>query len=120
MYLENVDEYLCKISGNVVLKEEKHMMKFKLYVTSEMRNTPIEMLALSTRLDNALRRSKIYTVGDLLAKYKTTDQFYKMRGIGEKSVDDLMIALLDLQCSLLDEKGKEEYAKTLYEMNKEG
>lgn len=92
-------------------------MKFKLYVDSAMRNTKIEMLGLNTRTHNALLRNHFYTVGDLLAKYKTMDQFDKIRGIGEKSVDELMIALLDLQCSLLDAKGKEEYAKTLYELN---
>lgn len=95
-------------------------MKFKLYVTKVMRETPIVSLNLGTRVDNALKRNKIFTVGDLLDKYKTMEQFSRIKGIGEKSIDELMVALLNLQCSLLDDKGKEEYVKMLHELNAEG
>ncbi|MDO4488505.1 MAG: DNA-directed RNA polymerase subunit alpha [Eubacteriales bacterium] len=60
----------------------------------------IDELELSVRSYNCLKRAGINTVGELCAK--TQDDMMKVRNLGRKSLDEVLIKLKDLGLSLQD------------------
>ena len=55
----------------------------------------IDKIGLSTRAMNALHRSKVHVVGDMLKL--TEDQLYKVRNLGGKTVSEIMEKIKELQ-----------------------
>lgn len=56
-------------------------------------NKPIEILELSTRSHNALRRAGIDTVGELYWAYKN-NILVRVRGLGNRSISEIEELLL--------------------------
>lgn len=59
----------------------------------DVRTQKIDILELSVRASNCLKRANIYTIGDLLDK--TEDELSKIRNLGKKSVDEIIEKLHD-------------------------
>ena len=53
----------------------------------------IDLLQLSVRASNCLKRANIYTIGDLVAHTET--DLSKIRNLGRKSVDEIIVKLRD-------------------------
>jgi DNA-directed RNA polymerase subunit alpha len=77
-----------------------------LLLTDEQRNTPISELRLSIRTYNALRRTGIETVGQLLER--TEEEILSLRNFGPKSYEELRQRLEEL--GILPARGKVSYA----------
>jgi DNA-directed RNA polymerase subunit alpha len=77
-----------------------------LLLTDEQRNMPISELRLSIRTYNALRRTGIETVGQLLER--TEEEILSLRNFGPKSYEELRQRLEEL--GILPARGKVSYA----------
>jgi DNA-directed RNA polymerase subunit alpha len=77
-----------------------------LLLTDEQRNMPISELRLSIRTYNALRRTGIETVGQLLER--TEEELLSLRNFGPKSYEELRQRLEEL--GILPARGKVSYA----------
>lgn len=70
---------------NAVEKEKK---KYEIEQTTPILNRQIEVLNLSTRTRNCLKRANINTVGEL--SKLTTVELYKIRNMGKNSVNEIV------------------------------
>ena len=61
----------------------------------DLNTMSIDKIGLSTRAMNALHRSKVHVVGDMLEL--TEDQLYKVRNLGGKTVSEIMDKIKELQ-----------------------
>jgi DNA-directed RNA polymerase subunit alpha len=77
-----------------------------LLLTDDQRNMPISELRLSIRTYNALRRTGIETVGQLLER--TEEEILSLRNFGPKSYEELRQRLEEL--GILPARGKVSYA----------
>ena len=59
----------------------------------ELSQVKIDVLDLSVRASNCLKRANIYTLGDLVER--TEDDLSKIRNLGKKSVDEIIEKLKD-------------------------
>ncbi len=66
-------------------------------------NDKIDVLDLSVRVHNALKRAKIETIGDLIIA-KNQDRLWKVRNLGEKAIDEIEAKIARIQ---LDESTAE-------------
>jgi DNA-directed RNA polymerase subunit alpha len=65
-------------------------------LTSEIYETPIENLDLSVRVFNSLKRAGIVTVGEVLELLeKGEDAIMSIRNFGDKSMDELVMKMMD-------------------------
>lgn len=64
---------------------------------------PIDELCLGTRADNALRRERVMTLGQL-ADLATGDQLKLIRNMGVKSISEIKTKLLTYTYDQLDER----------------
>jgi len=81
------------------MEEEKELIR--LSIPDEQYNTPLEQLDLSVRTINALRRSGITTVGELITKGEK--ELLSIRNFGQKSKQELDERLKALGLSLTPE-----------------
>ena len=73
----------------VVDQDEKH---------DALLDTAIEDLDFSVRTYNCLKRANINTIGDLVAK--TEEDMMKVRNLGKKSLEEVVVKLEELGLSL--------------------
>ena len=59
----------------------------------ELSQVKIDVLDLSVRASNCLKRANIYTLGDLVER--TEEDLSKIRNLGKKSVDEIIEKLKD-------------------------
>ena len=85
--------------------------RFPIYLTEEMKNTEIEMLQLSVRSNNCLRRAGINTIGDFVECVSCEEDLKKIRSCGEKSVKEIMQKVFCWQYERLDKGMREKYVK---------
>lgn len=81
--------------GNDIVLEESNIDK------SDALNTSIEEFDLSVRSFNCLKRAGINTVADLVNK--TESEMIKVRNLGRKSLEEVIVKLNDMGLSLKDE-----------------
>jgi DNA-directed RNA polymerase subunit alpha len=65
---------------------------------ADLSQEKIDVLDLSVRASNCLKRANIYTLGDLIER--TEDDLSKIRNLGKKSVDEIIEKLKDYGCDL--------------------
>jgi DNA-directed RNA polymerase subunit alpha len=61
--------------------------------TIDLRSIKIDVLDLSVRASNCLKRANVYTLADLVER--TKDDLAKIRNLGKKSVDEIIAKLKD-------------------------
>ena len=91
--------------------------KFRLYLTDKLSSTDIDELQLSVRSTNCLKRNKIYTIGQLCESISSSAVLYHLRNCGKTSVAEIMDNLFAYQYAILSPERREEYLKTIIEMN---
>ena len=62
---QSLMEIMNSINGVELKPKHGGKFHFLLYMTEQLRKTPLEMLALSERSKNALRRAGYHTIGEL-------------------------------------------------------
>ncbi len=79
-------------------------------------NTDISELSLSVRAYNGLKRSGIFTIGDL-AQALQENTLYCIRNLGRKSVSEIKTKFLDYCYRNLSEQGKMEFFQSMLTKN---
>ena len=92
--------------------------RFPIYLTDSMKETEIEVLELSVRSMNCLRRAGIRTIGDFVDVVKNEEDLKKIRSCGEKSVKEIMRRVFCYQYGVLNEEMKRKYVKQICLLNK--
>ena len=76
-----------------------------------------EMLDLSVRASNSLKRAGFQTVGDLITKVESFDEIAKIRNCGATSLSEIMGRLFFYQYSLISKDKRSEYMQTILHLN---
>ena len=92
-------------------------LKFRVYITEQFYKTDIDELQLSVRSTNCLKRSKIYTVGQLCDSINGSEDLKHIRNCGKTSVAEIMDSLFAYQYAVLSPEKRANYLQTVIEMN---
>ena len=76
-----------------------------------------EMLDLSVRASNSLKRAGFQTVGDLITKVESFDEIAKIRNCGATSLSEIMGRLFFYQYSIIPKDKRSEYMQTILHLN---
>ena len=89
-------------------------LKFPIKDSASFLNTPIELLKLDTRSHNAMIRSGIRTIGDIV---DNLDRLVKIKGFGTKCLSRTMYEICAYQYNLLSEERKHKYLQRIVDLN---
>jgi len=89
--------YQCRTVAEVmeqlpdVQVKEKHgsQLKFRMYMTREMQEAPLEVLDLGVRASHCLKRAGFKTVGEVVAAVASEEGIGGLRNCGAKSVREI-------------------------------
>ena len=89
-----MDKYQCRTVTEVmeqlpdVQVKEKHgsQLKFRMYMTREMMEAPLDILDLGVRSSNCLKRAGFTTVGEVVDAVASEEGIGHLRNCGTKSV----------------------------------
>lgn len=93
-------------------------LKFPMYVNQTMMETDIDVLELSVRSGNVLRRAGYHTVGQIVENITSEDDLARLHQCGKKSMKEIMEKLLLYQLEVLEPARREKYLRRIVELNK--
>ena len=104
-----------------VILKERHGGKFhfRLHLTNQMMNAPLEALELGQRSYNCLKRAGFSTIGEVLNAISGGTDLKTIRNCGSKSIREIMEQLFLYQYTSLCPEKQEEYLKEVVQMNVE-
>ena len=99
--------------------KEKHgrQFHFRLHLTNQMRNTPLEALELGQRSYNCLKRAGYGTIGEVADAISEGRELKSIRNCGAKSIREIMEQLFLYQYASLSPDRQEAYLKEVVQMN---
>ena len=100
-----------------IKKQRNGKLKFPIYINEKIKTTELELLELSVRSSNCLRRAGFKTVGELVEVIEGSEDLRKIRNCGSKSVDEIMEQLFCYQYCQLDTPQKIKYINKLIDLN---
>ena len=107
----------------VVLAANKRTFHYRVNFTKEQLSQDIEVLDLSMRAYNCLKRAGYSTIGSLINGIYTKDgetskrQLLRIRNLGKNSADEIMIQLMNYHFMNLPEGKKQAYMNNILEIN---
>ena len=98
---------------------EKHggSFIFKLYMTKEMQEAPLDILDLSIRASNCLKRAGYITVGQLLDAIRSGLDLSSIRNCGATSILEIKAGLFLFNLSNMSVEMQERYLEEVVLMN---
>ena len=120
--------YQCRTVAEVMSQleavqvREKHggKLKFRMYLTREMIEAPLEVLDLNVRPYNCLKRAGYKTVGDVVAAVASEQGIGGLRNCGAKSIREIKEHLFLYQYYLLPKERQETYLQEVVLLNMKG
>ena len=100
-----------------IKKQRNGKLRFPIYINEKIKTTELELLELSVRSSNCLRRAGFKTVGELVEVIEGSEDLRKIRNCGSKSVDEIMEQLFCYQYCQLDTPQKIKYINKLMDLN---
>ena len=99
--------------------KEKHggQFHFRLHMTSQMRDAPLEALELGQRSYNCLKRAGYSTIGEVAGAISEGRELKNIRNCGAKSIREIMEQLFLYQYTSLSPDRQEAYLKEVVQMN---
>ena len=98
-------------------RKDGRSIKFRMYLTKSMRETPLDVLDLAPRSHNCLRRAGYETIGDILDALSSGYDLKRIKNCGKTSVRDIMEHLLMYQYNSLPKDRQDEYLDEVVKMN---
>ena len=86
-------------------------IRFRMRKYQRIEKMPIEVMDLSTRSHNGLRRNGINTIDDVLNKW---DRLPMFRGLGDNCVKEIKMGVISLYYDTLDDKEKKVFWKDAF------
>ena len=111
------------LPGDLTIQDIQELMRGKqfkvLFRCSEalMGTDVSDLLDLSVRASNALKRSGYQTVGDMKTRVESFDEIAKIRNCGATSISEIMGRLFFYQYSLIPKEKRSEYMQTILQLN---
>ena len=111
------------LPGDLTIQDIQELMRGKqfkvLFRCSEalMSTDVSDLLDLSVRASNALKRAGFQTVGDLITRVESFDEIAKIRNCGATSISEIMGRLFFYQYSLIPKEKRSEYMQTILHLN---
>ena len=81
-------------------------------------NTQIEVLGLSTRSYNCLKRAGINTVSGVVGAMME-DRLWAIRSLGRRSIAEIHVSIYEFGYNSLTERGRKDFIKRLLESNQD-
>ena len=110
------DIYEAELLISVAQKMMK-TLKFPVYVSDKFYETDIDVLDLTTRGMNGLKRSGIRTIGELIDYVAGPDSLLHIRGMGKKTADEILHRVYLYQYSILPKERRGDYLFKVMELN---
>ena len=113
--MREMNRYLEGTTVEEVLLKNRKLFHFHVMFTNEQMEQGVDVLDLSQRAYNCLRRNNIYTLGDLVNGVKTNGEetskrrLLKFRNLGRKTSEEILLKMFYYQFMVLPEKRKNEY-----------
>lgn len=107
----------------LILMHHKKSFHYQVMLTNEQQKQEIEVLDLSVRAYNCLRRAGYYNLESLINGIYTKEgetskkQLRKLRNLGANSADEILIKLFNYQFMILPEARKKAYMDTILKIN---
>lgn len=121
---KEMNKYLDGISIEEIIFINRKMFHFPAIFTSSQHDQDIEVLDLSKRAYNCLRRSGTNTLRDLITKNKTKEDASSKsqlkrhnRNLGVKTADEILIKLFYYSFLMQPEAQKKAYMQKVLESN---
>ena len=92
-------------------------IRIQLPFSQIYRNVPIEVLNLTVRSYNGLKRSGIETVNELI-DYINQEKLLTIRNLGKNSNAEIKVRVYEYGYNCLTEKEKKDFIKNLLDLNK--
>ena len=118
-----MNKYLNATTIEEILLRNKKYFHYKVNFTQSQKQLDIEVIDLSQRSYNCLRRAGINTIGELVNNYYTKpnesskSQLRKTRNLGVKSANEILLNLFYYYFLTLSESEKLEYMKEIVREN---
>ena len=101
-----------------IKKQRNGKLKFPIYINEKIKTTELELLELSVRSSNCLRRAGFKTVGELVEVIEGSEDLRKIRNCGTRSIDEIMEQLFCYQYSLFTTNEKKvRYIEKVLKLN---
>ena len=105
-------------NDNLIIRENKSKsFRCPVYLNKDRSEASVEMLELSTRAYNGLRRANINTVGDLCERIKSRHDLKEIRNLGDISTYEIMDHLFAYNYNKLSNERKNEYIEHVIKIN---
>ena len=114
---QTVMDIMNSIEGVNLHEKKGGRFKYRLYVTSKMRESSIDVLDLSPRPYNSLKRAGYDTVGDIIEAIEAGMDLKNLRHCGAKSVREIQEKLFLLQYNSLSAEKREAWLFKVIAMN---
>lgn len=103
-------EIMSRVNGAEIIRRHGARFHFRFYLTSSMAESGIEMLELSVRSYNCLKRAGFSTIGQLAeAVAGEEDILGKIRNCGKRSAEEIKVRLFVYQYESLKPEKREAY-----------
>ena len=110
-------EVMNSLDGVTLREKHGGNFKFRMYMTKEMMSAPIEVLDLSMRPANCLKRAGFKTVGDVVKAVAPEQGIGNLRNCGKKSVREIKEQLFLFNYNCMDAKRQEAYLQEVVLLN---
>ena len=114
---QTAKEVLAQLNGVEVNEKKGGKLKFRMYITQDMWDTPIDNLELSVRSYHSLKRADLNTIGDIVEAVSNGVDLSHIRNCGAKSVREIQEKLFLFQYHSLKENRREAYLREVVELN---
>ena len=114
---QSLMEIMNSINGVELNPKRGGRFHFRLHMTAQMNDTPLEALALSMRSNNALRRAGYNTIGELAKSIANGKELKNIRNCGAKSIHEIMEQLFLFQYDSLRPECREDYLLEVVALN---
>ena len=118
-----MNKYLNDITVEELMKKRNKMFHYKVMFNKLELANDIDVLNLSQRSYNCLKRAGVYTIGDLINKYDTKpgatsrEQLKEIRNLGAKSANEIIINLFFYHFLTIPENERAAYMDNLVKEN---
>lgn len=92
-------------------------IRYPVYLNATLMDADIAELDLSVRAYNCLKRAGLHKVGDLVEKIDGKEDLLKLRNLGNRSADEIMMQIMCFQYQLLKPEKQKAYVKRIVELN---
>lgn len=114
---QKVMEIMNQVEGVDLHEKKGGRFFFPMYVNKQMEETPIEALELGVRSYNCLKRAGFNSIAELAESTADRQVLTRIRNCGTKSVQEIMECMFLYQYQVLSPERRQEFLKTVVEMN---